>query len=462
MIFFRQLVPGLLVSSSFAISEAQLGRPENRHWVNAASNPEAAWKMRETRLVSDFSLEPVPAEALNRFGGLRKGSIEGTGNFRVEKLGERWWMIDPEGGLFVFNGVCSVKPEDRFAAEEPFARLFGSKDVWAEKTLGSLREMGFKGVGGFSDHGTLRAAGSPVPYTVALGLMSHFGRRLGLTHEKAGHTGYEEDCLPVFHPDFPSHCFEACQKQLSEMKEDPWLVGVFSDNELPVARDMLDRMLELDDKRAELVSMRAEAESFVAGKGPITDELRQDFVEHVYETYFRITTTAIREVLPNHLCLGSRFHGPAKNQSAVWRAAGRWCDAISMNYYDHWSPESGHLAQWHEWSGKPCLITEFYVKATDSGMPNSSGAGWLVKTQADRGAFYQNFTLALLESKTCIGWHWFKYMDNDPLNTTTDASNKDSNKGIFNARFEPYMPLIEPMRELNERVFPLMELFDRQ
>lgn len=35
----------------------------------------------------------------------------------------------------------------------------------------------------------------------------------------------------------------------------------------------------------------------------------------------------------------------------------------------------------------------------DSGMDNTSGAGWVVRTQAERGAFYQSFTLALLKSK---------------------------------------------------------------
>ena len=93
-------------------------------------------------------------------------------------------------------------------------------------------------------------------------------------------------------------------------------------------------------------------------------------------------------------------------------------------------------------------------------MANKSGAGWLVRTQADRGAFYQNFTLALLESKTCVGWHWFKYMDNDPANPNTDPSNKDSNKGIFNVRYEPYQPLVDAMIELNFRIYPLTKYFD--
>jgi hypothetical protein len=49
----------------------------------------------------------------------------------------------------------------------------------------------------------------------------------------------------------------------------------------------------------------------------------------------------------------------------------------------------------------------------DSGFANTSGAGWVVKTQADRGRFCQNFTLGLLESGGCVGWPGFKYRDND-------------------------------------------------
>jgi hypothetical protein len=51
-------------------------------------------------------------------------------------------------------------------------------------------------------------------------------------------------------------------------------------------------------------------------------------------------------------------------------------------------------------------------------------------------------------------------MDNDPADTQTDASNKDSNKGILNVRYEPYAPLLHAMRELNARIHPLIQLFD--
>jgi len=65
-------------------------------------------------------------------------------------------------------------------------------------------------------------------------------------------------------------------------------------------------------------------------------------------------------------------------------------------------------------SGRPVVVTEWYAKGMDSGMANTTGAGWLVRTQADRGWFYQNFVLALMESKVCVGWHWFKYATTIP------------------------------------------------
>ncbi len=110
---------------------------------------------------------------------------------------------------------------------------------------------------------------------------------------------------------------------------------------------------------------------------------------------------------------------------------------------------------WARESGRPVLITEWYAKGVDSGLANHSGAGWVVKTQADRGLFYQNFTLGLLASKVCIGWHWLQYADNDPADSHADPSNRDANKGVVNARYEPYTPLLDAMRQINQRSYAL-------
>jgi hypothetical protein len=422
--------------------EAADSKPTAEHrWIDARPTGSKTFKARPTRTLEDFpSLATVAPVEFTRYGGLAAERLKATSHFRVEKLGDRWWMIDPEGGRFIFKGVCGLK-----VASNPDDDIASALDV--------LRSASFNGVGGFSDHESLRAAKNPLPYTITLNLMSSFGRKLGLTHAQAGHTGYEDDCIPVFEPGFEAHCVEACRERFASLKDDPWLVGVFSDNELPVSEDLLDRM------RKRLGASAAATAAFLDGR-EITDGLRQEFIEHVFDTYFRITTKAIRQALPEHLCLGSRFHGRALRTQGVWKAAGRWCDAVSVNYYGAWTPSREPLASWHQWSGKPCLVTEFYVKAVDSGLPNTTGAGWLVKTQAERGAFYQNFTLALLESKTCVGWHWFKYRDNDPSDPKAEASNRDSDKGIVNLHGKPYDPLLEAMRALNTQVYPLIEQFD--
>lgn len=90
---------------------------------------------------------------------------------------------------------------------------------------------------------------------------------------------------------------------------------------------------------------------------------------------------------------------------SVFRAAGKHLDVIAMNYYGVWGPEPEVMRQWREWSGKPCMITEWYVKGADVGYDNWSGAGWILPTQRDRGHSYQHHVLGLLESGSCLGWH---------------------------------------------------------
>ena len=100
------------------------------------------------------------------------------------------------------------------------------------------------------------------------------------------------------------------------------------------------------------------------------------------------------------------------------------------------------------------------AKGDDVGMANLTGAGWTVPTQADRGHFYQNFVLGLIEAGSCVGWHWFRYQDNDPGDTTADPSNLDSNKGIVNAAYRPYETLLAAMKRINEATYPLTEYLD--
>jgi hypothetical protein len=95
------------------------------------------------------------------------------------------------------------------------------------------------------------------------------------------------------------------------------------------------------------------------------------------------------------------------------------------------------------------------------GLANTNGAGWVVHAQEDRGKFYQHYALGLLESKSCVGWHWFKYIDDPKESTALDCSG-GANKGMFGIDYEPHTPLLDRARALNREAYPLTEFFDRR
>ena len=116
-------------------------------------------------------------------------------------------------------------------------------------------------------------------------------------------------------------------------------------------------------------------------------------------TYYAIVYKAIKDADPNHLYLGSRIHSNAKNNQYIFNYLQKYTDIISINYYGDWQPRADFINDWATWCDKPFFVTEFYTKAEETGMNNMSGAGWIVKTQKERGIHYQNFCLALLKAK---------------------------------------------------------------
>nr|CAA9236767.1 GH50 [uncultured Armatimonadetes bacterium] len=445
---------------------------------------DAEWQVRTPRtpeMLAGFTASAYPAPALNRWGGRTDRKVAPTGFFHARKIGERWWLVDPDGGLFLHVGVAGVDPGRTPASRAALGERFGTPERWAAQTTGYLRGLGFNGAGAWSGVGLLRAAPAPrLVYTVignttgapgggtgGGGFMSNFGKKLKATRPGVGHTNYPDGCIPVFHPDFPAFCDEYA-RPLAGLKNDPWLLGYFSDNELPFPR--LEKYLALPpDDPAMGSSYRAAREWIDARRGStgataadLTQQEKDAWTEHVYDRYLALTTGATRKYDPNHMCLGPRFYGPEKDSPAAFRAAGRHLDVLAVNLYFVWSPKPADIGRWTAWSGKPVMITEWYAKGMDSGLPNTSGAGWTVPTQEDRGLFYQTFTLGLLESGNCVGWHWFKYLDNDPNDPNAEASNRDANKGMVTGRFAPYAPLVDRMSSLNHSVYAVTDYFDRE
>ncbi|QNN24164.1 hypothetical protein HED60_18445 [Planctomycetales bacterium ZRK34] len=412
-----------------------------------------------------MTLADVPAKAieagrkipLDEYGGRTDRQYEATGFFRAQKIDGRWWLIDPKGHPFIHKAVNSVTLGSSKNVRAAMAEKFGDKAAWAKHTAKLLHEAGFNGTGNWTDNGAIQSVEPRMVYTLTWRFMHGYGRKRGGITMEPGHVGYPNRCIFVFDPEFETYVDEYA-KQLAETKDAPWLLGHFSDNEMPFSPDLLDRYLKLDAKDPGYLAAKnwLTARQGEFDKSKITAEDRSDFLRFVADRYYRLVSQAIRKYDPNHIYLGSRLHGRDVQLRELFETAGKYCEVVAVNLYNVWTPGE-EVKRLSEWSGRPLIISEWYAKGADTGMKNLSGAGWTVPTQADRGAFYQNFTLGLMRSGVCVGWHWFKYLDNDPENLKTDPSNRDSNKGIVNIKLEPYQPLIDAMKGLNDAAYGIMD-----
>jgi hypothetical protein len=423
------------------------------------------WKDYPTRTVTSLTgFQPQKKFKLSRYGGRMDMKADATGFFHVTKVNGRWWSVDPDGYLFIHKGVNDIKIGESERNKKSFDVSFGNNDSWAEETTKTLQGLGFNGAGAWSSYKLLKGVindKAPLAYTIMLDFMGSYGRKKG-AYQQSGHLGYPDNTIFVFDPGFEEFC-DGYAAQIAENAGDKNLYAYFSDNELPFYRKTLDNFLSKKDTldAGYLVAKKWLKDQGI-GKEQITDQHRNLFLGVVAEKYFSIVSRAIRKYDPNHMYIGCRFNAYEKNVKEVMQAAGKYLDAISINYYDQWTPQVLHMNNWTQWSGRPFLITEWYVKGEDSGMGNYSGAGWIVKTQKDRGLFYQNYTLGLIESGNCVGWHWFKYQDNDPTNKNVDPSNTDANKGLLDNNYQLYKGLTDKMKEINDQVYPLIDFFDKR
>jgi hypothetical protein len=272
--------------------------------VKARRKPTDQWSVYPTRSIYQLpGFRPGAKKvATGKFGGRLDRRSEAAGFFRVRKQNDRWWLSDPEGYLYIKAGVVSLSPGNSATNRAALKSRFGAGEKWAEETIRLLHENGFTGAGAWSAVDLLAKAPERLVYTQMWNFMSSFGKQKKLTFQQPGHAGYAGDCIPVFHPEFEGFCDDYA-RQLAATKDDPWLLGHFSDNELPAPADLLDKALKLDSSNPALAPTRDYAEKWLATQNAsANDQSRDAFREHVFDRYFRITTAAIRKHDPNHLC----------------------------------------------------------------------------------------------------------------------------------------------------------------
>ena len=380
---------------------------------------------------------PQEKAELSQYGGWKKKKFNRTGFFHAFKDDERWWLVDPEGYAFFSLGVNSVNLGNLKRTTPP-----DDKEVaWGEKTSAMLRDFGFNTLGCWSDAPVVQEITKPMPYCLRWNFMPGYRNQRRSKYPSTG----EFNTIYPFDEEFGPFCIKHAESA-KKTQNDPWLFGHFSDNELTftekgIVKEYLKHPPNDPNHKA--------AKKFMAERGrkePNAED-DSDFLQLVVDTYYRKVSAALKKNDPNHMFLGSRFHGRALDSPALFLGSGKHTDLISVNYYHRWTPESERIGNWSTLADKPILITEFYAMAKDTGLPTHKGAGFKVKAQQDRAYFYQHFALGLLENKNCVGWHWFRYRDGW------------TNTGIVNEKEKPYPLLTQAMRKINQQAYPLIDFF---
>ena len=444
--------------------------------------PTAAAQSMKTRLVSTLSGYTTATTQENKYGGdMTAERQEATGRYYTKKIDGRWWVIDPLGYPCYVRGINHLTYSYQNGSEyqkQAMLGKYGTAENWALSATRWLQD-GFSINVYQTGHDSVDTVEDGISRILGANGVTGYASKYELLAGGSKISVKYNDILPVFDPAFAEYADWRVNYEIENYKGDKSSIfGYSSDNEIAFSDTFLTQYLTLDYTIPAVTYSYAVAwtwyKNMTGVENPRVEDidyysevlgvdLQDLFLGFVYDRYYSVMSSAIKSHDPNALYLGVR--GLTNTTTSEWylRVTGYWCDVYCINYYGYWEADAETLDCVNSLTGKPLLITEFYAKGMDAQSPmggsyaNTDGAGWVVQTQTERGYFYQNFCLRLLECKECIGWMYFQYIDNDPYVNTTA-----SNKGMVNCDLdtEVYNDFTEQMALVNQNVYSLIEYFD--
>ncbi len=409
----------------------------------------------------------ISSLSYDAYGGALRVKGAATGFFHVEKINGTWWLIDPEGNCFISKGVNHVSFDADYSPSLGYSpynkavlKKYGGVEPWAKATVERLRSYGFNTIGAWSSRELFELE---IPYTVILDVAA-----------SAGSEWLRGSVVDYFSERFEKVAEEVAEKMCAPRRDDPWLLGYFTDNELRWGPDwrsskhLFDDYLALEkdapgkrvliqylwEKYGSISELNAKwGTSFSSFEDILNiyeppdraslDSDRLGFLELVSKRYFKVCHDAIRKHDPNHLILGCRF--AFRPPDEVLKGCVGYVDVVSVNNYG-WEPPLEDLRAINRLTGLPVMITEFSFKARDSGLPNTRGAGTPLATQVDRAERFENYVRKILSEPYVVGYHWFQYSD-QPAQGRFDGEN--SNFGLVNIEDEPWVILVTRVTTVN-------------
>jgi hypothetical protein len=387
------------------------GQFKHREWPGKV-HTDADLAANRQREDADLAAHPGPA-GLDRFGGWAVGpQLAATGNFRTEKYRGKWWLVDPLGRLFWSDGLDCVgfgqsltltRGRERFYDDPAPLGNFLTRNLqtkygtdWLavtdDRLLRRLHSWGLNTIGGSSD----RAFGQKqrVPYTLQLS------------------SGGRASPINLDSPAWSAKLRQTLTTASAAIKDDPWCIGFFVDNEIHVSEDPA-----------------------------------------WFERYYRQVSAIAHELLPAKLYLGSRldYHDwpdvPEFRRQIV-RVAAKYCDVISFNFYK-FTLEDVALPPGVD---RPALVGEFHMGALDRGLFHTGLRS--VVNQDQRAEAYRYYVTSALRNPAIVGAHWFQCYDES---TTGRPDGEDYQIGFLDICDTPYPETIAAARDIGDQLYAIRD-----
>ena len=442
------------------------------------------------------------------YGGLPntkdKLGLTASGFFHVEKKGEKWILVDPDGNAFFHLGICAFAPGDDYTlvagrestyewlppldgefktAYKPDSgnsvlsfyltntiRKYGvpyDLDAFQTRMIDRVRKFGFNSIGAFSP-ASAAVKTENFPYVGHLPL-SAWGKDAIPRIPGIGETWDPFDPANVARVD---RSFAA---ELPAKANDPLLIGYFLVNE-PLYEDIpkvvpglkgsdwaCKRVLvqQLSDKYKTIDAFNTAWGTSAKSFGELNDTPlpvntkeasgdMHDFTGTFFETYFKLVADTFHKYDTHHMLIGNRLQPGTINNEQLCRIAGKYLDIMSYNYYTN-GVDKDFLNRIYSWTGRPMILSEFYwVASHESGLVGGNDVG----TQQNRGLAYRNYVDQSASLGYVVGIEWFTLMDQASTGRWfTKYSGERANTGLFSVADRPYKPMIAEMMKANDDVY---------
>lgn len=335
----------------------------------------------KTSVVGVSGVIAIPAcTNQNRKKDIRPLNTQTRSFFKLEKIKNRWWLLDPEGNPFFSVGINHVDPASmRYPEniERWRTKYNGSTLQWLKESVKpNLKKWGFNTVG-WEQEVTVRQWKHSRAFTYdehqALGMPYCRMLPFAETHQWEQHTAH----FDFFSREWIEWCEYVARDHCAEFSDDPNLIGYFY-SDCPT-----------------WIHTRPHNN----WRGPIFDpdklknEEGKKELKALAKQYYKTIHDAIRKYDANHLIFGDRYEANQPIAMEVIEEALPYVDVLS--FQDFRDPVT-HLEEWYNKTGKPVLLAD------------AARIKWQTEPgefTRNNGQWYTDTLHELYKQDGCIGFH---------------------------------------------------------